>query len=270
MEEGNLFIYILRLKNNKYYVGKTVNLLTRLEAHKNGTACSWTKKHELIFIERVIERASTYDEDRYTKEYMNKYGIDNVRGGTYVMEHLPEDQINFLLRELAMANNNCLKCGSNGHFIANCKSNIKINTTNTNTNTNNTNINNTNTNINNININNTIPTKPINNTITTKPINNTINTTPTKPINNTIPTKPINNTITTVTTVPTKPIKNKTTKSGSKKSDIANKGKKWSLNEDNDLCKFYDSGMSITDIAKIHQRTEYAIKVRLKKFNKID
>jgi cellular nucleic acid-binding protein len=102
--EENLFIYILRLESNKYYIGKTKDLFVRFDAHRNGTASTWTKKYKPLFVERVIERASIFDEDKYTKEYMNKYGIDNVRGGAYVMEILPEEQINLLLREITFAN----------------------------------------------------------------------------------------------------------------------------------------------------------------------
>jgi len=66
--EDNLFIYILRLEQNKYYIGKTKDLFTRFDAHKKGIASYWTRKYKPIFVERVIERASVFDEDKYTKE----------------------------------------------------------------------------------------------------------------------------------------------------------------------------------------------------------
>jgi len=106
--EDNLFIYILKLEQNKYYIGKTKDLFTRFDAHRKGTASNWTKKYKPIFVDRVIERASVFDEDKYTKEYMNRYGINNVRGGAYVMDILPEDQINLLMREITMANDLCV------------------------------------------------------------------------------------------------------------------------------------------------------------------
>ena len=252
--EENLFIYILRLESNKYYIGKTKDLFTRFEAHKKGTACTWTKKYKSVFVERVIEKASIFDEDKYTKEYMNKYGMDNVRGGAYVMDILPEDQIKSLMREITFANDVCFNCGSKGHFILNCTNNNNI------ISTNNNNINNNNNNINNNNYNNNNNNNNNNNVITsTKIVGYKSTENSYKPTTKNNYSK--NN----------KQSNYKTTKNNEiKKPDFSNKGKKWTPNEDNDLCKFYESGISITEIAKIHQRTEYAIKKRLQKLGKLD
>jgi hypothetical protein len=54
------------------------------------------------------------------KIYMNKYGIDNVRGGSYIQEHLSKDAKKFIVNELRMANNLCLCCGSTTHFAKTC------------------------------------------------------------------------------------------------------------------------------------------------------
>jgi len=280
--EENLFIYVLRLENNKYYVGKTKDLLKRLDSHKNGSASNWTKKYKPIFVERVIERASIFDEDKYTKEYMNKYGIDNVRGGAYVMEILSDDQINLLLREITAANDCCIKCGMKGHFISNCKNktnSLNINNINHNTNNINHNHNTNNINSNNINYTNTnnINT-PIINSINTNsnniniPIINSINTNSNNINNPIINTTDVNNIKQNNNSI----IKNSNTKNiqKSKKQfknpELSNKGKKWSIDEDNNLYRSYKSGMTISDLAQKHQRTEYAIKVRLKKLGQID
>jgi len=114
-------IYILKLKDNKYYIGKTDNLEKRKEAHMNGTASSWTKKYKPVSVEKIIPNASIYDEDRYVKEYMYKYGIDNVRGGTYVTEELDEVARYSLQKELWGANDCCTQCGRKGHFVKDCK-----------------------------------------------------------------------------------------------------------------------------------------------------
>ena len=67
-------IYILKLKNNKYYVGKSNDVNKRFQQHVSGSGSSWTATHEPIKILKVIENASQFDEDKYVKEYMNKYG----------------------------------------------------------------------------------------------------------------------------------------------------------------------------------------------------
>jgi len=85
-------IYILKLKENKYYIGKSDNVLNRFQQHINGNGSSWTRKYNPISIEKIIENVSSFEEDKITKEYMSKYGIDNVRGGSYVEIELTELQ----------------------------------------------------------------------------------------------------------------------------------------------------------------------------------
>ena len=63
--------------------------------------------------------------DKFTKIYMSKYGIENVRGGAYCRMIMPDSLTKLLLREIWHANNQCLDCGSNQHFVAKCKSFIE-------------------------------------------------------------------------------------------------------------------------------------------------
>ena len=51
---------------------------------------------------------------------MSKYGIDNVRGGSYVTEELDDIQHYSLKKEIWAAKNLCTKCGRNNHFVKNC------------------------------------------------------------------------------------------------------------------------------------------------------
>lgn len=126
-----LFVYILRLKHGKYYVGSTKNLLRRIEEHKEslGNGAVWTQKHKVVFIERVVENADKYDEDKYTEMMMEKYGIENVRGGSYVKETLEDHQIRTLETKLKHVKEMCFRCGSKTHFVKDCyisdRSNIK-------------------------------------------------------------------------------------------------------------------------------------------------
>ncbi len=109
-------IYVLRLQSGKYYVGKSENPEKRFEEHKNGIGSSWTKKYKPVELVKVIKNASHFDEDKITKEYMEKYGIQNVRGGTYVSIELDDIQIESLKRELWGAKNKCTSCGRDNHF----------------------------------------------------------------------------------------------------------------------------------------------------------
>ena len=43
-----VFIYVLKLHNNKYYVGKTDNPDNRIENHYKNNGSLWTKKYKPI------------------------------------------------------------------------------------------------------------------------------------------------------------------------------------------------------------------------------
>ena len=55
-----------------------------------------------------------------TKEYMEKYGIDNVRGGAYTQVDLPDDSREVLQREIRGVGDVCFKCNRSGHWANQC------------------------------------------------------------------------------------------------------------------------------------------------------
>jgi predicted GIY-YIG superfamily endonuclease len=70
-----VYVYILKLVKNKFYVGKTTNPLFRLNDHYNGNGASWTKKYKPLTLDKIIPNCDEYDEDKYTIKYMDLYGI---------------------------------------------------------------------------------------------------------------------------------------------------------------------------------------------------
>lgn len=122
-----MIIYILELENGKYYVGKTNNLDKRLHQHKYGFGSEWTKKYTFIKLIETIDSGSHFDEDKYTKIYMDKFGIDNVRGGSYNQIELTNNQKQYLIAELRTSNNVCYRCGRNSHFIKDCYAKTDLN-----------------------------------------------------------------------------------------------------------------------------------------------
>jgi hypothetical protein len=94
--------------------------MKRFEEHLQGQGSAWTTLHKPIACERVISNASAFDEDKYTKEYMAKYGIDKVRGGTYVETELDDEQVATLQKEIWGAQDKCTRCGRTGHFVKDC------------------------------------------------------------------------------------------------------------------------------------------------------
>ena len=120
-------IYILKLEHGCYYVGKTNNYSKRINDHINNNGALFTKLHKVIGEEKKYHNCSPFDEDRYVKEYMSKYGIDNVRGGSYVTKDLTPEQYDLLTKEIWAASDACTRCGRNNHFIKDCYAKTDIN-----------------------------------------------------------------------------------------------------------------------------------------------
>ena len=121
---SQLFIYVLKLQDDKYYVGKVVGEITqRMEEHMAGKASSWTQQHVPIEV-MEIKTGDDYDEDKYVLKYMQKYGIDNVRGGSFNQLTLPFDQHVQAWKSIQNACGNCTVCGQNSHTNETCTSPI--------------------------------------------------------------------------------------------------------------------------------------------------
>jgi GAG-polyprotein viral zinc-finger/GIY-YIG catalytic domain/Zinc knuckle len=117
-------IYVLKLRDGKYYVGKTDNIERRYTQHLEGKGSAWTTKYSPIKIDKTIPNASPFDEDRYVKEYMAKYGVDNVRGGAYTQVTLQPDTVSQIENEIRGTKNECFKCGQAGHFANRCSGKV--------------------------------------------------------------------------------------------------------------------------------------------------
>ena len=113
-------IYILQLEHNKYYVGKTKNINKRILNHFANNGSEWTKKYKPIEIIDTFKSNDIFDEEKHTLLTMDKYGIDNVRGGSYSKIELSELEKDKIKQILNSINDKCFKCNTKGHYANEC------------------------------------------------------------------------------------------------------------------------------------------------------
>jgi len=115
-----VFIYILRLEKGKYYVGKTNSPEFRIDKHFNSNGSTWTRLYKPIKVLELKPDCDDYDEDKITIQYMDKYGINNVRGGSFSSTDLDKSTRDILKKMIYGSNNKCFNCGEYDHFAKDC------------------------------------------------------------------------------------------------------------------------------------------------------
>ena len=110
--------YVLKLLNDKYYVGESNNVKRRIWAHSNDNGSTWTKRYGVEGEMESITCTSNLNELVQTLEMMKEYGIDNVRGSLFT-KPFPLDPCEKIMAAQLYCelHNLCRRCGSNEHFI---------------------------------------------------------------------------------------------------------------------------------------------------------
>ena len=121
-----VYIYVLQLEQDKFYVGKTDSPDVRINSHFNNSGSAWTKKYRPIKVQEVIDNCDDYDEDKMVLKMMEQHGIDNVRGGSFSQVNLTPANIKHLNRMLRGSKDECFKCGSTDHFVQDCLVDVDI------------------------------------------------------------------------------------------------------------------------------------------------
>ena len=131
-------IYVLELQGKKYYVGKTNHTFQRFEQHKSGSGAKWTQKHKVKDLIGFHPNMKDSDENKITIQMMQKYGVRNVRGGSWTKVNMTEAEIKRLEKRInarskrrtkssstkkttkARKRISCTRCGRTSHTVEKC------------------------------------------------------------------------------------------------------------------------------------------------------
>ena len=131
-------IYVLELQGNKYYVGKTNHTFQRFNQHKSGSGAKWTQKHKVKDLFAFHKNMRDTDENKITIQMMKKYGVRNVRGGSWTKVNMTEVEIKRLEKRISARGKrrskssstkkttrakkkiSCTRCGRTSHTVEKC------------------------------------------------------------------------------------------------------------------------------------------------------
>lgn len=135
-------IYVLKLSRGKYYVGLTRRNIDRVLDHIDGKGAAWTKKYPPSNSKPILsfqEGLKVSDEDKITLETMKRYGVKNVRGGSWCKVNMTQNEIRALEVKIAGGGKKtvpqkkvtktksspkksptCSRCGREGHNRTKC------------------------------------------------------------------------------------------------------------------------------------------------------
>tara|TARA_B100000902_G_C26962149_1_gene741056 strand:+ start:155 stop:601 length:447 start_codon:yes stop_codon:yes gene_type:complete len=122
----NKSVYVLKLEQNKYYIGESINPEKRINSHFNGKGPLYTRLYPPIrVLKPITKRQPELWELSETIYRMAYHGIDNVRGSLFTKENINSYDKVMAAQLYCEMNNLCRKCGSNDHFINQCKNKKK-------------------------------------------------------------------------------------------------------------------------------------------------
>lgn len=130
--DKSMYVYSIELEGGFYYVGSSSDPMKRFELHMLGEGSSWTKLHRPVQIirQRKVngdDGQARIDEDAEVKRLVKKYGIDQVRGGSYSQVKLSAFELKVFQRELWHCDDACIRCGCQTHWVNNCFATYDIN-----------------------------------------------------------------------------------------------------------------------------------------------
>lgn len=107
-----MFVYILRLECDKWFISHTSK--ENFNVQDLVTDLEWLVRYPPVeLIECVV--GDTFEENKQTIKYMQKYGIQNVRGGIHTACTLHTGAIRQIKKQIWQAEGACARCGRRTH-----------------------------------------------------------------------------------------------------------------------------------------------------------
>jgi hypothetical protein len=113
------YIFVLKLEYNKYYIGTTPDKDFNLKYY-DASENKWTRLYQPTKIVEFYEQILNKEDTKVTLDYMEKYGILNVRGGEYSELILSNETIKKIEEQINISENMCHLCGSINHISNLC------------------------------------------------------------------------------------------------------------------------------------------------------
>lgn len=116
-------VYVLRLEGERYYVGSSSDVASRVASHRARSGAAFTRKFGVV--EELAPRTVRTDdleswERAETLARMREHGVENVRGWLYTTVRLSASQRASIREQLRERFGQCRRCGGSGHYIAQC------------------------------------------------------------------------------------------------------------------------------------------------------
>jgi len=86
------FVYVIKCKGGYWYIGQTKHPSYRYMQHESGEGSWFTKKYRPIKMTKIIhlgmvnQRQAELAENDMTEVYIQRHGVDRVRGGEYIQQ----------------------------------------------------------------------------------------------------------------------------------------------------------------------------------------
>lgn len=121
---GAVAIYVLRCRNDVYYVGRATRerVAARIEEHRTGaeSGAEYTKRHGVAEVVSIEYFDTPYAELTVFLQMAQELGMENVRGSIYCREHHTAKETYEILKLIRGVNDLCYTCGSADHFATHC------------------------------------------------------------------------------------------------------------------------------------------------------